>query len=195
MSKEITNILLVGVGGQGIILSSEIISDVAMLAGNDVKKSEVHGMSQRGGSVTSHIRYGAKVYSPLIRKGEVDLMLAFEKLEALRYSSFLSSETKIIVNNQEIYPTVVSIGKDDYPRGIIEDLRKYFKTVVCLEGLKLAEQAGNIRTVNSIILGCLSNYLDFEKSLWQKVISDKVPIKTVEVNLKAFELGRQYENK
>ncbi|MGB9598056.1 MAG: indolepyruvate oxidoreductase subunit beta [Candidatus Poribacteria bacterium] len=188
---EVTNIIITGVGGQGILLASEIISESAVLAGYDVKRSEIHGMAQRGGSVNSHIRFGEKIYSPLVMKGECDLLLAFEKLEALRMANFLSKDGTIIVNDQQLNPSSVSSGSATYPENIEETLKKYFPSVIFVNAFDLAKQAGNIRTANIALLGVASKKLDIPIDIWEKVIIERVPQRAIEVNLKAFHLGLQ----
>ncbi len=191
MPKPITNILLVGVGGQGILLASEILAKVAFQEGYDVKKSEVHGMAQRGGSVSSEVRFGDKVYSPLIRKGEADFLLASEKLEALRFIGYLKKEGILILNNLEIFPLMVSIGKEEYPKDILLHLKKRSSQMVKIEASKIAQDVGNAKAFNLVLLGKFSTFLSFESSTWEKVIHQEVPSHTIEVNLKAFELGRK----
>ncbi len=187
----ITNIIITGVGGQGILLASDVISESAVLAGYDVKRSEIHGMAQRGGSVNSHIRFGKKVYSPLVMKGECDLLLAFEKLEALRMANFLNKEGTIIVNDQQINPSSVSSGLAVYPENIDEILKKYFPSVIFVNAFELARQAGNIRTANIALLGVASKKLNIPIDIWEKTIAQCVPERAIEVNLKAFHLGLQ----
>ncbi|MGA1874800.1 MAG: indolepyruvate oxidoreductase subunit beta [bacterium] len=189
--KEKRDILIVGVGGQGIILASEILSDAGMEAGFEVKKSEVHGMSQRGGSVSTHIRFGPRVFSPLIRQGEADFLLAFEMLEALRWVHFLCPEGIIIVNKLKINPTTVSSGFMEYPPDIERLLDRSGHKVQCVEGLKLAEQAGSPKAMNNVLLGAISNYLpEIPEELWLRTIGSRVPPKTRKVNEQAFSLGR-----
>lgn len=184
-----TNIIITGVGGQGVLLASEIISEAAARAGYDVKKSEIHGMSQRGGSVESHVRFGDKIYSPLVMKGDCHLLLAFEKLEALRMADFVREEGNIIVNDQRINPSTVLSGAAKYPENIEEILKGRFKSVVFLDALKVAGEAGNIRTVNTVLLGAASKVLDIPADIWKDVITRSVPGYAIEVNLKAFNMG------
>jgi indolepyruvate ferredoxin oxidoreductase beta subunit len=191
MPKPITNVLLVGVGGQGILLASEILAKVAFEEGYDVKKSEVHGMAQRGGSVSSEVRFGPKIYSPLIRKGEADFLLALEKLEALRFVDYLKKEGVLIINDLEIPPLMVSIGKETYPKDIFVHLKKRTSRIIKIRALKIAQATGNPKSFNLVLLGKLSTFLSFESSSWEKVIRQEVPPQTVEVNLTAFELGRR----
>jgi indolepyruvate ferredoxin oxidoreductase beta subunit len=190
-TDKVTNILTVGVGGQGVILASDIVAAVMMRAGHDVKKSEVHGMAQRGGSVTSHVRFGPKVYSPIIRKGEVDILFSFEQLETLRYLDFLGETSIILVNNQKILPPSVTMGKDVYPADIPERLRERYPRFTLVNALEAARDAGSIKAVNTALIGALSNCFSIEERRWQEVIASMLPAKLIELNLKAFELGRQ----
>jgi indolepyruvate ferredoxin oxidoreductase beta subunit len=194
---RIFNIIIAGVGGQGILTASEILAKVAMEAGLDAKKSEVHGMSQRGGSVVSHVRFGEKVYSPLVEKGACDIILSFEKSEALRWVHYLKKEGgKVVINDLEIIPTTVSLKLDSYPTNIEEQIRDKAKAeVILVPATDLARQAGDARTANTVLLGVISNFLPFEDKVWEKVISDNVKKETIEVNLKAFYLGKNYYKK
>ena len=187
MPERVTNVFIAGVGGQGILLASEILSEAALAQGLDVKKSEVHGMAQRGGSVVSHVRFGDKVYSPVIGEGEADLLVAFEKMEALRWIHYLSPEGTVIVNDQEIVPS----GMERYPEGVDEELAARAGNAHKLNAMELANEAGHARAVNTVMLGAFSNYLDFTTDDWKKAIEARVPPKTIEINLRAFELGRQ----
>ncbi len=188
---RITNIILTGVGGQGILMASEIISEAAVRAGYDVKKSEVHGMAQRGGSVNSHVRFGKKVYSPLAIKGDCDLLLAFEKLEALRMADFVKDEGNIIVNDQRINPSTVISGAATYPENIEEILNERFKSVIFMDALKIAQQVGNLRTANTAMLGAASKLLDIPAEIWENAIRSNVPERFIEINLKSFNMGLQ----
>ena len=188
MSK-ITNIILTGVGGQGILMASEIISAAAVEAGYDVKKSEVHGMAQRGGSVNSHVRFGDKIYSPLVMKGDCDLLLAFEKLEALRMADFVKADGSIIANDQRINPSTVISGAATYPENIEAILKKRFKSVTFINAREIAEQAGNPRTANTAMLGAASRLLDIPADIWRKAIIQRVPERAIEANLKSFQIG------
>jgi len=190
-TDKVTNILTVGVGGQGVILASDIVAAVMMRAGHDVKKSEVHGMAQRGGSVTSHVRFGPKVYSPIIRKGEVDILFSFEQLETLRYLDFLGETSVILVNNQKILPPSVTMGKDVYLPDIPERLRERYPRFTLVNALDAARDAGSIKAVNTALIGALSNCFSIEERLWQEVIASMLPAKLIDLNLKSFELGRQ----
>jgi indolepyruvate ferredoxin oxidoreductase beta subunit len=193
-TDRVQNILMVGVGGQGVILASEIISEVMMRAGHDVKKSEVHGMAQRGGSVSSHVRFGPKVYSPLIKKGDADVLFSFELLESVRYLDFLRSDALLIVNNQKVLPPSVTLGADTYPEQLPELLRERFSRVDIVDALDIAKQAGNARALNVAFLGALSRHFAVDENLWKDVISSMLPAKLVDVNIKAFLLGREKKN-
>ena len=189
---ETRNIIISGVGGQGIITASEILSEVALFNGFDVKKSEVHGMSQRGGSVVSHVRFGEKVYSPLIEKGTCDVILAFEKAEALRWVHYLKpGKGIVIVNDLEIIPNMVSLGLDTYPENIEDTLKRDASKVFIMDGIEIAKNAGDPRTANTALLGALSNYLPFSEESWIEVIKRRVKPETIEANLKAFRMGRE----
>ncbi|MBN2412732.1 indolepyruvate oxidoreductase subunit beta [candidate division KSB1 bacterium] len=190
INKEKADILIVGVGGQGILLASEIISSVCLEAGYDVKQSEVHGMAQRGGSVSSHVRYGDVVYSPTIERGRADILLSFELLEALRWIEFLKPEGTAIVNNMKITPMPVADGSERYPDNIRQKLEKRCKELVLVDGNSIAVKAGHIKTVNIALLGVFSKYLPFDTNMWKKSIVERVPVKTKEINLIAFDSGR-----
>ncbi len=188
MSKT-TNILLAGVGGQGILLASEILSEVVLLAGLDVKKNEIHGMSQRGGSVVSHVRYGEKVYSSIIPEGEVDILFSFEMLETCRYLPLLRPNGRVVMNDWKIAPPSVALGKQPYPADLVETIRRQHPATTVVNGLELALAAGNSKTVNTVLLGALSQTLDFDPQLWQTALRKMIPERLLEVNLKAFALG------
>ncbi|MEN6463804.1 MAG: indolepyruvate oxidoreductase subunit beta [Syntrophaceae bacterium] len=190
-TNDVKSILLAGVGGQGILRASDIICMAVMEAGFDTKKSEVHGMAQRGGCVTSHVRYGAKVYSPLARKGDVDILLSFEKLETLRYLDFLKPDGIIIMDKEEIYPPAVNLGISEYPRDILEQLKDNFKNVVVADALALAREAGNLRAANTVMLGIVSKYIDIKDEIWESVLRRSFPEKLVDLNIKAFRLGKE----
>lgn len=189
--EKVKNILMVGVGGQGVILASEIVAEAGMLAGYDVKKSEVHGMAQRGGSVNSHVRFGKKVYSPIIKKGETDILFSFEQLETLRYLNMLSDDPVVIVNDQKIMPPSVTIGKDRYPENIPELLKEKYPRFELAPALAMAKEAGNVKALNVAFVGVLAKHLDIDKSIWEKAITRMLPPKLVDLNLKAFSLGLQ----
>jgi len=187
--NEVKNILFAGVGGQGILRASDIICEVIMEAGFYVKKSEVHGMAQRGGCVTSHVRYGKKVYSPLAEPGSIQTLVSFEKMESLRYLSFLRKDAAIVVNTEEVYPPAVNMGESPYPDDAVEFLQNNYKTVISFDASKLAQKAGNIKTANVILLGALSNHMNIDKSIWERVIKKSFPEKLIKVNLEAFQMG------
>jgi indolepyruvate ferredoxin oxidoreductase, beta subunit len=187
----VTNILMAGVGGQGVILASEIVSEAMMKAGFDVKKSEVHGMAQRGGSVTTHVRFGKKVYSPLIKDGEVDILFSFELLETMRYLNTLSPDAVVLVNNQKILPPSVTLGKDEYPGTIPGLLAEKYPRFELVDALALAKQAGNAKALNVAFVGALSRFFDVAETIWHDAIRAMMPPKLVELNLKAFALGRE----
>jgi indolepyruvate ferredoxin oxidoreductase, beta subunit len=189
MDNKTTNVLICGVGGQGILLASEILSEVALRSGYDVKKSEVHGMAQRGGSVVSHVRYGEKIYSPLISEGDADFIFSFELMETLRYLPMLKKEGIIIINEQKISPTNTSIKSDKYPENIQETCLKYAKNVLSINALKIAENIGNNKIVNVIMLGALSRFLPLENNIWVECIKSAVKPKFLDINLKAFQEG------
>ncbi|MEN3043985.1 MAG: indolepyruvate oxidoreductase subunit beta [Candidatus Hydrothermales bacterium] len=190
--KEL-NIIISGVGGQGIILSSEILALSAMESGFDVKKSEVHGMAQRGGSVVSHVRIAKKVYSPLIEIGKGDILLSFEKAETLRWVHYLKKNSPvIIVNDLELIPPIVSLGLEEYPRDIEKTLGKITEKLYFIPAVKLAEKIGNIRSFNILLLGVLSNFLPFEEKIWEKIIRENSPAEFSEININAFKEGKNF---
>ena len=184
------NIMIVGVGGQGSLLASKMLGQLLLSSGYDVKVSEVHGMSQRGGSVVTYVRYGEKVYSPIIDKGEADYIISFEKLEAARYVSYLKKGGKIIVSNQEIDPMPVIIGAAQYPENLIEKMRAAGADVDAIDALDLAMQAGSSKAVNLVLMGRLSKYFDATEEMWMQALEACVPPKFLELNKKAFALGR-----
>lgn len=190
MNHDTRNILIVGVGGQGVILASNALSEVAMESGFDVKKNESHGQSQRGGTVPSHIRYGKKVYSPIIGRGEADLVLAFEELEGLRFAHFLKADGRVILNRQRIYPPRVTSGMDRYPEDVPSLLREHGVETIEVDALSIANSLGNPLVVSTVLLGVLSKYLEFSKGQWEEVIRRLVPEKHRDVNLEAFAAGR-----
>jgi len=185
--------LLAGVGGQGTLLASDVLVDVGARAGYDAKKSEIHGMAQRGGSVTSHVRWADKVYSPFIGKGEADYFLAFEKLEAARHVDGLRPGGIIIVNDYRIPPISVNSGGATYPddESIRHILRQVSPEIHFVPGVALAEELGNVRTSNVILLGALSKFLDIEIEMWLEALTARVPPRFVELNHKAFLRGRE----
>ena len=191
MENKVTNILLVGVGGQGIILASEIMADVFLDAGYDVKKSEVHGMAQRGGSVSTHVRFGPKVYSPLIKEGEADIFMAFEELEALRYLSFLSPQPTVLLNEQRLNPPGVVLGNEDYPADVKQVLSQRAKKFRSIPARDLALRAGDVRAVNVVLLGALQSVLSVPEKVWTDQILRRFPPKAGPANLEAFRLGKE----
>ena len=190
MTNDITNILLVGVGGQGILLASEILSETFMLAGFDVKKSEIHGMSQRGGSVVSHVRFGSQVFSPIVPEGEGDILFGFELMETCRALPLLHPGARVIANDLQIPPPAVISGQQTYPQDLPEIIRERFPDFLLVDGQHLAEQAGNPRTANTVLLGAVSRRLEIDTAFWQQALEKMVPKRFLEENLKAFELGR-----
>ncbi|PIE59820.1 MAG: indolepyruvate oxidoreductase subunit beta [Desulfobulbus propionicus] len=189
--KDSGSILFSGVGGQGILLASEVIAYALLEAGYDAKKSEVHGMAQRGGSVTAELRYGRKVYSPLIEPGQADLLMAFEMMEAARYLPMLHAQSRVIVNTQKILPPAVATGKMNYPEDVLTTLVRQGISLIKVDAFELAKEAGEIRTVNIVMVGVLSTFLPMDVGLYTEVISSLVKEAFREVNLKAFELGRK----
>ena len=185
--------LLVGVGGQGTLLASDVLAGTGLRAGYDVKKSEVHGMAQRGGSVSSHVRWAEHVCSPLIGRGDVDLMLAFEKLEAVRFAGLLRPGATIVVNDLAIPPVSVGIGVDSYPAD--DEIRRALGSVSphlhFIPGIALAEKLGSVRVNNVVLLGALSRFVDVEPDLWLAAIAERVPSRTLEANRAAFAAGRE----
>lgn len=184
------NIMIVGVGGQGSLLASKLLGHLLLTEGYDVKVSEVHGMSQRGGSVVTYVRFGEKVYSPVIDKGQADFIVSFEKLEAARYVEYLKESGKIILNTQEIDPMPVIIGAAQYPENLVEKMENLGISVDALDCLSLARQAGSSKAVNIVLMGRLSKYFDIPVEKWQKAIEECVPEKFLELNRQAFMLGR-----
>ena len=186
--KETKNIMIVGVGGQGTLLTSRILGGITVAAGYDVKLSEVHGMAQRGGSVVTFVRYGEKVAEPIVEEGQADVLIAFERLEALRYAHFLKKDGVIVVNDHRIDPITVVTGMAEYPDGIIENLEKEHK-VLKVKAMEEALKLGNSKVFNIIVLGVAAKHMDFSKEAWLEVIEKTVPPKTVEINKQAFLLG------
>ena len=187
MSKT-KNIMIVGVGGQGTLLASRILGNLVISEGYDVKVSEVHGMSQRGGSVITYVKYGEKVYSPIIDKGEADIILAFERLEAIRALPYLKKGGKIILNDRAIAPMPVITGSAVYPDGIVENLKEKAE-VLAIDALSLSIEAGSPKAVNVVLIGVLAKSSEIEKEKWIQTIKETVPPKFLDLNLKAFELG------
>ena len=183
------SIMIVGVGGQGTLLASRILGSALLSKGYDVKVSEVHGMSQRGGSVVTYVKYGDKVYSPVIGEGEADLILAFEQLEAARWISCLKADGKVIVNTQKIDPMSVVIGDSQYPDGVIDAVKATGASVHEVGALPLAVEAGSAKAVNVVLIGAMAKNTDIDKEIWIDALKACVPQKFLEMNLKAFELG------
>ncbi len=190
MDQSTTNILVSGVGGQGVILASDIMAEVFMEAGYDVKKSEVHGMAMRGGIVTSHFRFGKKVYSPLIKEGEVDILFAFEQLEGLRWINYLRPTGRIVMNDHKVNPPAVNLGEMEYPKGIPEIVRSKIKNFYLVKGTEIALELGDVRAANVVLLGAISKFFEVNGDLWLKTILNNLPPKVHELNRKAFSAGR-----
>lgn len=186
-----TGTLFVGVGGQGIILASEVLAMLCLEAGYDIKQSEVHGMAQRGGSVISHVRFGRRVNSPMVELGRADFLVSFEMLEALRWMAYLKPDGVALVNTLKIAPMTVTSGAMKYPAEIEGLIREKCKRTVFLDALAIAEEAGNTRAVNVAMLGALSTHLSFAQDVWEACIRNRVPERFLEVNLAAFRAGRQ----
>lgn len=184
------NVMIVGVGGQGSLLASKLLGKLLLTKGYDIKVSEVHGMSQRGGSVVTYVRFGDKVYSPIIDKGEADFIVSFELLEAARWTEFLKPDGRIIANTQQINPMPVITGAAEYPEALDQKMRAEGINLTAVDALKLAEQAGSAKAVNIVLMGILSKYFDFSEDEWYQAIENSVPPKFLELNKKAFALGR-----
>lgn len=187
--SNVKSVLIVGVGGQGTLLASRLLGSAMMDLGYDVKVSEVHGMSQRGGSVETYVRYGDKVYSPVIDPGEADIVLAFEQLEAARFLPFLKKGGVVVTNTQQIDPMPVVTGAAQYPQGLLEQIQAQGAGLLAFDALSLAEQAGSVKAVNVVLIGAMAKALGTEKEVWLKTIEKTVPPKFVEMNKRAFELG------
>jgi indolepyruvate ferredoxin oxidoreductase beta subunit len=187
------NLIIAGVGGQGVILAGNIIGDAAIASGYDVKKTDTIGMAQRGGSVISHMRIAPKIYSPIIQDGDADIVLSFEKMEAARCTSFLKKNGTVILNNREMPPLSVSRGIESYPSDeeIISIIKQKTERIYFVEGTKKAESLGNVKTLNIFMLGCLSRFLDIEEKVWRECIINSLPAKIVAINIAAFEAGMQ----
>ena len=184
------NIMIVGVGGQGSLLASKLLGHLLLKEGYDVKVSEVHGMSQRGGSVVTYVRFGEKVYSPIIDKGEADFIVSFEKLEAARYLEYLKPTGRIVVNTQQIDPMPVITGAAEYPADLIEKMEALGVQVDAMDCLSLANKAGSAKAVNIVLMGRLSRYFEIPEDKWLQAIEECVPARFKDLNLKAFALGR-----
>lgn len=187
------SIMIVGVGGQGTLLASRILGQALLNQGFDIKVSEVHGMSQRGGSVVTYVKYGEKVYSPVVRDCEADLIIAFEQLESARWINHLKKDGKVIINTQEIDPMPVVIGTVKYPQDLINSIKQKNISTTALDALSLAIEAGSPKAVNVVLIGVMANIMDFDKSVWIDAIKETVPQKFLDMNLKAFDLGYDYK--
>ena len=187
--SQVKSVMIVGVGGQGTLLASRVLGSAMLRCGADVKVSEVHGMSQRGGSVVTYVCYGDKVYSPVIDKGEADVLMAFEALEAARFLPWLKTDGTVVVNTQQIDPMPVVTGSAAYPENIIGSVKVEGAKVVAFDALKLAEQAGSVKAVNIVLIGAVAKRLSIDKQVWIDTIKETVPAKFMDMNLKAFELG------
>lgn len=188
------NVMIVGVGGQGSLLASKLLGNVVMSAGYDVKVSEVHGMSQRGGSVVTYVKYSdEKVWSPVVNEGEADLIISFELLEGARYIPYLKKGGKLVVNDQKIAPMPVITGGAVYPEDIAGKLRELGVDVTVVDALSLAEEAGSAKATNVVLMGVASKSMEFSDEQWQTAIGACVPPKFIDLNRKAFELGRRHE--
>ncbi len=188
-ANDVKSIMIVGVGGQGSLLASKLLGHVLVSKGYDAKVSEVHGMSQRGGSVVTYVKYGEKVYSPTVEPGEADLIIAFELLEAARYIPYLKKGGTIIASSQHIDPMPVITGAASYPEDIEGKIRALGTNLVAVDALDLALQAGNAKAVNVVLMGVLSHHLQFEKEVWTTAIAECVPAKFLELNQRAFDIG------
>ena len=189
---ETKNIIIVGVGGQGSLLASKILGHLLLNAGFDVKVSEVHGMSQRGGSVITYVRFGDKVYSPVVDRGQADFIVSFEILETARWLSYLKSGGQIVTNTQQIDPMPVITGATEYPADLVEKIRAQGIKIDAMDCLTLARQAGSAKAVNIVLLGRLSHYFDISEAAWQNSLQANVPPKFLQINQRAFELGKNF---
>ncbi len=193
--QDIRSIIICGVGGQGNVLATDIISSAIFLAGYDVKKCEIHGMSQRQGSVVGYVKFGEKVYSPVVSENEADFLIGFEKLESLRYLNFIKKNATVIVQNLEIPPISLIFGNEKYPENIEELFLQRTDNILLVETSEVLKELGNPKVFNTYIIGIFSIYLnEIEKKNWIKAIEDNVKKNFVEINIKAFELGRKYKN-
>lgn len=186
------NILICAVGGQGALLASKVIGKLAQNLNLEVKTSEVHGMSQRGGSVVTYVKYGEKVYSPIIEKGTADIIMAFEQLEGARYIDYLKKDGTIIINTQRINPMSVVTGQCDYPNKLIEEMKKLPIKVCDIDAVKIAEELNETRVVNTILIGMLAKKTNILKEEWIKALRETIPIKAIDINIKAFEIGYKF---
>lgn len=187
-----TSIMIVGVGGQGTLLTSKILGNVAIASGLDAKVSEVHGMSQRGGSVVTYVKMGEKVWSPIIDKGEADILMCFEQLEALRWIDYAKKDAQILVNEQRIDPMPVILGNAKYPEEILPLIRSNYPNVLTIPALRLAKESGSMKAANVVMIGLLAKFTDISKNIWEDAIREVVKPQFVELNLKAFDAGYEY---
>ncbi|MGO8879858.1 MAG: indolepyruvate oxidoreductase subunit beta [Desulfomonilaceae bacterium] len=191
MSQDrVYNVLIVGVGGQGIILASDVLGRVAARHGYDVKKNEIHGMAQRGGSVSSHVRFGKIVSSPIIKMGDADVLLSFEQIETLRYFPFLSENGQVIVNNQKILPPAVFTGQQEYPPDVLKRIMQKAPNTIIVDGPSVAKNIGNSKVLNVIFLGVLSKFLDIPSEIYEQTLRETLKPKLVDINIRAFNEGR-----
>ena len=188
---SVKSFLMVGVGGQGIVLASNVLCTAAMLAGYDVKKSEIHGMAQRGGSVVSHVRIGEKVFSSVIPDGSTDYVLSFEYMEFLRYRAMYNQHTALLLNTKRILPPGVALGTETYPEELVESEKKTFAALYELDAEGIAAQASNAKAQSIVMLGKLSSCIDISEEIWMKAIEENIPVKNVELNKKAFSMGKK----
>lgn len=188
--KPVTNVIICGTGGQGILLASEVLCAAARSSGSDVKKSEVHGMAQRGGSVSSHVRFGDKIYSPLVEKGRADLILAMEKMEGLRWASYLAPKGRLVACDLKINPMTVNTGLAEYP-DVDAIMEKEGLPVSLIPAVEIARELGNMKVVNVVLIGAVSPYLPIGEEHWRKAVTERVPPRFLEVNLEAFSRGRE----
>jgi indolepyruvate ferredoxin oxidoreductase beta subunit len=195
MGNKVTNVLIVGVGGQGVLLASEVLSETAMRARLDVKKSEVHGMAQRGGVVSSHVKFGPKVYSPIIPYGQADILISFEQAEALRAVDWVRKDGLVATSKTRLVPPIATGGKIKYPDDPVADLKRKAGDVIAIDADKIALEMGNPRLVNILLLGIVSTRLGFEVRIWEEAIQARVKAKFVDLNLKAFARGRDLAQK
>ena len=184
------NVSLVGVGGQGILLTSDILAKTAALSGLDVKKSEIHGMAQRGGSVISQVRFGDKVYSPIIPDGTSDLLVSFERMEALRWRHLLAADGKVLINDLSMTPVTVSSGQQPAVTDLEARLQAEYPAALFIDAMSIAKQLGNTRAMNMVVAGALSTLTQFDVAVWEQAMRERIPAKLLEMNVRAFEAGR-----
>ncbi|MBE3581641.1 MAG: indolepyruvate oxidoreductase subunit beta [Thermoanaerobacteraceae bacterium] len=189
MNREVTSILLAGVGGQGTVLAGRVLARAAMSLGGEVKVSDIHGMAQRGGSVVTQVRFGPKVYAPVVETGTADYLVAFEKLEACRWLPYLREDGQLIVNNQEIPPLPVLTGAAVYPPNLLAEMGKRVKNISVIDALNFARRAGNVKTLNMVLMGVLARHLPMDREAWEEALAESVPERFLEVNKRAFQLG------